>query len=83
MAAITVHRAFSFWVYREAKYSIDKVIERATGDSPLEWVNTPGTYPNLSTLACFTTAGIIQGAALTPFLSKLVPVDLTLRSLTL
>lgn len=79
MAAITVHRAFSFYVYREAKYSIDKVIEGATGDSPLEWVNTPGTYPNLSTLACFTTAGIIQGAALTPFLSESVPLRLRLR----
>jgi hypothetical protein len=47
------------------------VIERATGSSPLEWVNTPGTYPTLGTLACFTTAGVIQGAVLTPFLSEL------------
>lgn len=46
------------------------MIERVTGDSPLEWVNTAGTYPNLSTLVCFSTAGMISGAVLTPVLSE-------------
>lgn len=68
--SITANRVAGFIIYRKAKYEVDRVIESATGNSPLEWVNTAGTYPNLSTLLCFGTAGMIQGAVLTPILSK-------------
>lgn len=68
--SLTFSRTLGFIAYRKAKYDVDKVIERATGDSPLEWVNTAGTYPTLSTLLCFSTAGMISGAALTPILSE-------------
>lgn len=56
-------------MYQKAKYSLDGIIENVTGVSPLQTVNTPGSYPNLQTVACFTTAGALSGAALTPFLT--------------
>ena len=56
-------------MYQKAKYSLDGIIENATGISPLQTVNTPGSYPNLQTVACFTAAGAFSGAALTPFLT--------------
>lgn len=67
--SLTFSRTLGFIAYRKAKYDVDRVIERVTGDSPLEWVNTAGTYPNLSTLVCFSTAGMISGAVLTPMLT--------------
>lgn len=67
--SLTFSRTLGFIAYRKAKYEVDHVIERVTGDSPLEWVNTAGTYPNLSTLVCFSTAGMISGAMLTPILT--------------
>ena len=70
LTSLTFSRTLGFIAYRKAKYAIDRVIERTTGDSPLEWVNTTGTYPNLSTLVCFSTAGMVSGAALTPILSE-------------
>lgn len=67
--SLTFSRTLGFIAYRKAKYDVDRVIERATGESPLEWVNTAGTYPNLGTLVCFSTAGAISGAVLTPLLT--------------
>merc|ERR1712232_765056 len=46
--SLTFSRTLGFIAYRKAKYDVDRVIERVTGDSPLEWVNTASTYPNLS-----------------------------------
>lgn len=64
LISITISRVAGFSVYQWAKYAIDGVIESSTGHSPLKLVNTPGTYPDLSTVGCFTTAGAISGAAL-------------------
>ncbi|KIW15451.1 hypothetical protein PV08_05497 [Exophiala spinifera] len=61
--SITFSRALGFSIYRKAKYAIDGCIEKATGSSPLQHVNKPGTYPNIYTLACFTGAGMISGGA--------------------
>ena len=68
--SITFNRTLGFIAYRKAKYEIDRVMERATGNSPLEWVNTPGTYPNMGTLICFGGAGALSGAVLSPLLGK-------------
>lgn len=64
---LTITRVIGFSVYQQAKYAIDGVMSRTTGDSPLALVNTPGTYPNLSTTFCFGTAGAISGIATTFF----------------
>ncbi|KAK4941205.1 hypothetical protein LTR10_018878 [Elasticomyces elasticus] len=53
-----------------AKYTFDGWIEAATGTSPLQHVNKPGTYPTIYTIACFSGAGMVSGGvtavALTP-----------------
>jgi hypothetical protein len=67
---ITVSRVIGFSVYQQTKYAIDEMISKVTGDSPLALVNTPGTYPNLSTTLCFGTAGAISGIATTLFTCK-------------
>jgi hypothetical protein len=64
--SVTLVRITSFTVYQSSKYFLSDTIERATGEAPLEVVNTPGRMPNLSTVACFTTAGVIAGVATTP-----------------
>jgi hypothetical protein len=66
---LTLTRVAGFSVYQKSKYSLDGIIENATGISPLQTVNTPGSYPNVQTVACFTLAGAFSGAALTPFLT--------------
>lgn len=70
LVSITTSRALGFSIYRKAKYTLDGWIEATTGSSPLQHVNKPGTYPNPSTLVCFTGAGMISGGviavALTP-----------------
>jgi hypothetical protein len=67
---ITISRVLGFSVYQQTKYAIDGMISKVTGDSPLALVNTPGTYPNLSTTLCFGTAGAISGVATTLFTCK-------------
>jgi hypothetical protein len=52
---LTLTRVAGFSVYQKAKYSLDGIIENATGISPLQTVNTPGSYPNVQTVACFTS----------------------------
>jgi hypothetical protein len=69
LLSLTITRVAGFSVYQKAKYTLDGIIENATGISPLQTVNTPGSYPNFQTVACFTTAGAISGAVLTPFLT--------------
>lgn len=70
LVSITTSRALGFSIYRKAKYTFDRWIEAATGSSPLQHVNKPGTYPNSATLLCFTGAGMVSGGvtaiALTP-----------------
>ena len=67
LVVLTITRVIGFSVYQQAKYAIDGVMSKTTGDSPLALVNTPGTYPNFSTTFCFTTAGAISGIATTIF----------------
>ncbi|EXJ70620.1 uncharacterized protein A1O5_06691 [Cladophialophora psammophila CBS 110553] len=70
LVSITTSRALGFSIYRKAKYTFDGWIEAATGRSPLQHVNIPGTYPDMYTMTCFTGAGMVSGAvtavALTP-----------------
>lgn len=73
LASLTITRTVSFSIYRRAKYHLDSLIESATGSSPLQHVNKVGSYPNLSTVLCFTGSGMIAGAALVPFLT---PIEL-------
>lgn len=61
LVSITFSRALGFSIYRKAKYTFDSWIEKATGTSPLQHVNKPGTYPTIYTLACFTGAGMVSG----------------------
>lgn len=55
------------------------MIDSTFGYSPLAIVNTPGTFPTLSTTFCFTTAGALSGAATTLF--TCMPTPVTLMSL--
>lgn len=71
LASLTITRTLTFSIYRRAKYGLDSMIESITGSSPLQHVNKMGTYPNLSTVLCFTGSGMIAGGFLAPFLSKL------------
>lgn len=73
LGSLTFSRTLGFIAYRKAKYAIDRGIESTTGSSPLEWVNTAGTYPNLGTVVCFSAAGMVSGAVLTPILSMPYP----------
>ena len=70
LVSIVITRSAQFQIYRDAKYYIDKVIERTTGESPLQHVNKVGTYPNIYTWACFGGAGMIAGGLLAPVLGK-------------
>lgn len=73
LVSITTSRALGFSIYRKAKYTLDSWIEAGTGSSPLQHVNKPGTYPNSSTLLCFTGAGMISGGVTAVVLT---PVEL-------
>lgn len=73
MASLVISRSLCFSIYRKAKYSLDAAIESVTGSSPLQHVNKMGTYPNLSTVVCFTGSGMIAGGALAPLLA---PIEL-------
>jgi len=65
LASITLVRTVSFSIYQRSKYALDGCIYRYTGSSPLAVVNSAGTLPTPSTVACFGLAGINAGAAIT------------------
>lgn len=65
MISVTVVRTISFSLYQRAKYAADSGITRMTGKSPLAMANAPNSYPNLYTLACFSSAGAVAGAFIT------------------
>jgi len=73
LVSITTSRALGFSIYRKAKYTFDSWIETATGTSPLQHVNKPGTYPDIYTLTCFTGAGMVSGGVIAV---ALTPVEL-------
>jgi hypothetical protein len=72
LISITFTRISTFSVYQWAKYVVDAAIEKSTGRSPLILVNTPNTYPDVATIGCFTVAGAMTGAALTPVVGMLL-----------
>jgi hypothetical protein len=72
LISITFTRISTFSIYQWAKYVVDAAIERSTGRSPLILVNTPNTYPDVATIGCFTVAGAMTGAALTPVVGMLL-----------
>ncbi|KAI9678183.1 MAG: hypothetical protein M1817_006128 [Caeruleum heppii] len=65
LASITLVRTISFSIYQKSKYQYSSWIEQATGSAPLTVVNTLGSTPTLSTVACFGAAGATAGAAVT------------------
>lgn len=65
MISVTLVRTVSFSLYQKAKYAYDKSITQMTGQSPLVIANAPGSYPTLSTMACFGAAGATAGAVIT------------------
>ena len=77
LAGLLLTRVLNFGVYRKAKYYLDGVIENATGSSPLQHVNRPGTYPNAATIVCFTGAGAIAGIPIALVMSMSISSSLT------
>jgi hypothetical protein len=65
MASVTLVRTISFSVYQKSKYTYAAWFKRNFGIDPLVHVNTRGTYPNFSTLACFGAAGATAGSFIT------------------
>jgi hypothetical protein len=65
MASVTLVRTISFSVYQRSKYAYAAWFKRNFGVDPLVHVNTPGTYPTFSTLACFGAAGATAGSFIT------------------
>lgn len=65
MISVTVVRTISFSLYQKTKYALDRTFTRMTGQSPLVTANAPGSYPTLSTVACFGLSGAAAGAVIT------------------
>ncbi|CZR53286.1 related to CARNITINE/ACYLCARNITINE TRANSLOCASE [Phialocephala subalpina] len=65
MASIALVRTVSFSVYQKSKYTYAAWFSRNFGFDPLLHVNTPGTYPTFSTIACFGAAGATAGSFIT------------------
>lgn len=65
MASVTLVRTISFSVYQRSKYTYAAWFKRNFGIDPLVHVNTPGTYPTFSTVACFGAAGATAGSFIT------------------
>ncbi|KZF25517.1 mitochondrial carrier [Xylona heveae TC161] len=65
LASITVVRTVSFSIYQKAKYTYSGWLEQLTGTAPLVIANMQGSYPSLSTIACFGAAGATSGAVIT------------------
>ncbi|KAI9794832.1 MAG: hypothetical protein M1816_002960 [Peltula sp. TS41687] len=72
--SITLVRTVSFSIYQKTKYLYSSWLEKVTGSSPLATSKSPGSYPTLSTIACFGAAGATAGAAIT---SIACPFELT------
>jgi len=65
MASVTLVRTISFSVYQRSKYTYAAWFKRNFGLDPLVHINTPGTYPTFSTIACFGAAGATAGSFIT------------------
>lgn len=56
----------NFTAYNWTKDRIDGVYKELTGASPLDEYNRPGSFPTISGLAVFTTAGMAAGLVSSP-----------------
>ncbi|RKF59793.1 putative mitochondrial carrier C29A3.11c [Erysiphe neolycopersici] len=65
LLSVTLVRTVSFSIYQRSKYSYATWIKQNFGTDPLLHVNTPGNYPNLSTISCFGAAGATAGSLIT------------------
>lgn len=65
LASVTLVRTISFSVYQRSKYTYAGWFKRNFNFDPLLHINTPGTYPTFSTLACFGAAGATAGSFIT------------------
>ncbi|POS77812.1 integral membrane ornithine transporter of mitochondria [Diaporthe helianthi] len=65
MASITLVRTVSFSIYQRSKYVYSDWLKQNFGIDVLAHVNKQGTYPNLSSVACFGAAGATAGSCIT------------------
>ncbi|KAF5875008.1 putative mitochondrial carrier protein [Botrytis fragariae] len=65
LASVTLVRTISFSVYQRSKYTYSAWFKRNFDVDPLVHINTFGTYPTLSTIACFGAAGATAGSFIT------------------
>lgn len=65
MASITLVRTVSFSIYQRSKYAYSAWLKKNCGIDVLGHVNTRGTYPNMSSIACFGAAGATAGSCIT------------------
>ncbi|KAI9643920.1 hypothetical protein NHQ30_007271 [Ciborinia camelliae] len=65
LASVTLVRTISFSVYQRSKYTYAAWFKRNFDIDPLVHVNTFGTYPTFSTIACFGAAGATAGSFIT------------------
>ncbi|CCU77261.1 mitochondrial carrier protein [Blumeria hordei DH14] len=65
LLSVTLVRTVSFSIYQRSKYSFAAWIKRNFGTDPLLHINTPGNYPNFSTIVCFGVAGASAGSFIT------------------
>lgn len=65
MASITLVRTVSFSIYQRSKYVYSDWLKKNFGIDVLAHVNKQGTYPNLSSVACFGAAGATAGSCIT------------------
>ncbi|KAI1008162.1 hypothetical protein K3495_g59 [Podosphaera aphanis] len=65
LMSVTLVRTVSFSIYQRSKYSYAAWFKRNIGIDPLLHINTPGNFPNLSTIVCFGAAGATAGSIIT------------------
>lgn len=70
MASITLVRTVSFSIYQRSKYAYSAWLKKNFGIDVLAHANKKGTYPNLSSIACFGAAGATAGSCITVIACK-------------
>ncbi|CAN8103627.1 unnamed protein product [Discula destructiva] len=65
LASITLVRTVSFSIYQRSKYVYSNWLKRNFGIDVLAHVNAKGTFPSLSSVACFGAAGATAGSCIT------------------
>ncbi|KAK4458838.1 putative solute carrier [Cladorrhinum samala] len=65
MASITLVRTISFSIYQRSKYAYSDWVKRNFGVDVMAQVATPGSYPNLWSVAVFGASGATAGSCIT------------------